>query len=47
MGRIAGLIPKYNTGTPKLDSATIKHLLGAKKFVQDGFFFLEKVNIQS
>ena len=41
MGRIAGLIPKYNTGIPKLDSATIKHLLGAKKFVQDGFFFLE------
>ena len=41
MGRIAGLIPKYNSGTPKLESAAINHLLGAKQFVRDGFFFLE------
>ena len=41
MSYIAGLIPKNNRGTPRLDVATITRLLGTKQIVRDGFFFTE------
>ena len=41
MSRIAGLIPKRNKGTPRLDATTITRLLGTKQIVKDGFFFME------
>ena len=41
MSHIAGLIPKKNEGFPFLDVAKIKLLLGTKRIVKDGFFFME------
>ena len=41
MSRIAGIIPRNNKGTPRLDIATVTRLLGAKQSVRDGFFFTE------
>ena len=41
MSRIAGLIPRNNKGTPRLDVATVTRLLGTKQIVRDGFFFTE------
>ena len=41
MSRIAGLIPRNNKGTPRLDAIMITRLLGTKQIVRDGFFFTE------
>ncbi len=41
MSRIAGIITKKNEDIPYLDNAKIKHLLGTKRIVKDGFFFIE------
>ena len=41
MSRIAGLIPRNNKGTPRLDAVMITRLLGTKQIVRDGFFFTE------
>ena len=43
MSRIAGLIPRNNKGTPRLDATTITRLLGTKQIVRDGFS-LQKTN---